>query len=93
MGEAILAGIHVLSGAEAARAYAGRRPDPRVPNAIVERIVSAGDESSQRAAGIAVAAETIERLSAIPGLRGFGISADREEDALELIDKAGLRTE
>lgn len=90
---AILAGVHLLTDAEAAKAYAGRRPDPMVPEALLQRIASAGDKTAQRAAGIEIARETIERLSGIPGLRGFGICADRDEDALELIEQAGLGTE
>jgi methylenetetrahydrofolate reductase (NADPH) len=90
---AILAGIHLLTDADMARAYADRRPDPMIPEAMLQRITSAGDKSAQRAAGIKIAWETIERLSRIPGLRGLQICADRDDDALELIEKAGLGTE
>ncbi len=90
---AILAGIHLLTDAEAAKAYAQRRPDPMVPEAVLQRIASAGDKTAQRAAGIGIARETVERLTGIPGLRGFAVCADRDEDALELIEKAGMGAE
>ena len=90
---AILAGVQVLCDAESARAHARRRPDPLVPAALLQRIASPADKTAQRAAGIEIAVETVERLSGASGLRGFAVSADRDEDALELIEKAGLGTE
>ena len=90
---AILAGVHVLGDAESARAYARRRPDPMVPESLLQRIASAGDKTARRAAGIEIAKETVDRLRRIPGLRGFEICADREDDSLELIEQAGLGTE
>lgn len=90
---AILAGIHLLTDAEAAKAYADRRPDPMLPETVLPRIASAGNKTAQRAAGIEMARETVDRLSGVTGLRGLAIRADRDEDALELIEKAGLGTE
>lgn len=91
---AILAGIRVLPGAEGAKAYARRRPDPRVPDAVVDRIASGADPGARRAAGIEIAAETIRRLSSQNGLRGFSIAGGGDDDAaLEVIERAGLGTE
>lgn len=91
---AILAGIRLLTDAQGARACADERPDPVVPEALVERIVSKSDNSTQRAAGIEIAVETIERLSGFDGLRGFEICGDGDHDAaLEVIEKAGLGTD
>ncbi len=91
---AILAGIKVLTDAETARAYAGRRPLPMIPEAVLERLASKSDKGGQRAAGIEIAVETIERLSAAEGLRGFEICADADAGAaLEVIEKAGLGTD
>jgi methylenetetrahydrofolate reductase (NADPH) len=89
---AVLAGVRLLSDAEEAKAYAARRPDPRVPDAVVERIASAADSRAQRAAGIEMAVETIERLSRTEGLRGFQICGEGDDEAaLEVIEKSGLR--
>jgi len=90
---AVLAGIRVLADARDATAYAGRRPDPMVPRALVERIASASDTTAQRAAGIEIAVETIDRLSRTEGLRGFQICGGGHDDAaLEVIEKSGLGT-
>ena len=88
---AILAGIRLLTDSQRARAYAHERPDPLVPDALLQRIVSQGDKGAQRAAGIEIATETIKRLSGFDGLRGFEICGDGDDDAvLEVIEKAGL---
>ena len=88
---AVLAGVRLLSDAEEARAYAARRPDPIVPDAVLQRIASAADS---RAAGIEIAVETIERLSRTEGLRGFQICGEGDDEAaLEVIEKSGLRTD
>ncbi|HUT11631.1 MAG TPA: methylenetetrahydrofolate reductase [Thermoguttaceae bacterium] len=94
---AILAGIRSLRSAEEAKALAEARPSPRIPDAVVERMASAGNASQQRAAGIEIALETIERLSAasgLRGLRGFQICGDSDPGAaLEIIEKSGLGTD
>jgi hypothetical protein len=60
---------------------------------VLQRITSGADKAAQRAAGIEIAKETVERLSRMRGLRGFAFCADRHDDALELIEQAGLGTE
>ncbi len=88
---AILAGIRILRSEEEARAVAGSRPDPRVPEAVVERIAAAGGPVAQRLAGIDLAAETIRRLAETRWLAGFQLYAEGDDDAvLELIEKSGL---
>jgi len=88
---AILAGIRVLTDAKAARQYAQRRPLPMVPDAVLERIESQGDAAAQRAAGVEIAVETIRRLSAVAGLRGFEICGGGDDEAaLEVIERSGL---
>jgi len=89
---AILAGIRLLTSADEAQAYAARRPDPRVPDTVVERIASASDSSDQRAAGIEIAIETVGQLSGTKGLRGFQIAGDGKA-ALEVIERSGLGTD
>ena len=88
---AILAGIRILTDAEMAEAYTAKRPAPQVPETIVDRIRSKENPSDQRAEGFAIALETIKRLSAMSGLRGFEIYGGGDDDAvLEVIEKAGL---
>ena len=75
---AILAGIRVLNDADQARTYAARRPDPRVPKSLLERLASKSDREAQQTEAIAIALETMERLSSLEGLRGFEIDGDHD---------------
>jgi methylenetetrahydrofolate reductase (NADPH) len=86
---AILAGIEPLSDGHLSKA--GPRPQPRIPDPLLGRMASLGDPGARRAAAIEIALETIRRLSDLPGIRGFCISADREHEvALQIIEKSGL---
>jgi methylenetetrahydrofolate reductase (NADPH) len=88
---AVLAGIRLLSGADAAKAIAATRPDPKVPGDIFERLSAKADAATQQAEGVAIAVETIQRLSQTPGLRGFAISGDgNDAAALSVIQQSGL---
>jgi hypothetical protein len=54
-------------------------------------VASQSDPGARRAAAIEIALETIRRLSNLPGMRGFCISADGDHEAvLEIIEKSGL---
>jgi len=91
---AIFAGIEILTDADAAQAYAKRRPLPMIPAALLERLGSQSDKKAQRAAGIEIAVETIRQLSEVAGLRGYEIRCGQDHDAvLEAIEKAGLGIE
>jgi methylenetetrahydrofolate reductase (NADPH) len=86
---AIVAGIQPLTNGQLAQA--GERPLPKIPAAVVGRVVSKTEPGARRAAAIEIALETICRLSSLGGLRGFSISADGDhEAALEIIEKSGL---
>lgn len=88
---AILAGILRLPDAESAKTWADTSPRPMIPDAILERLASKGDPSGQRAVGIELACETIERLSNLEGLRGFEIRSDGDDAAAdEIIERSGL---
>jgi len=88
---AILAGVQPITGVEEATARAGKRPSPMIPEAVLDRLSSKAEGKEQRAEGIAIAAETIERLSGVDGLRGFEIRGDGDDDAaIEVIEKSGL---
>ena len=91
---AFVAGIQPLTHSHLADAQAGKRPAPRIPEAMLGRITAASDPAAQQAAAIAIALETIECLASIPGLRGFCISSDGDlEAALQIIEKSGLRSD
>jgi len=96
---AVLAGIQPLLDVDQAKVYATSRPLPMVPQAVLDRLSSAGARTAQRAAGIEIALETIKQISALKGMRGFGISfpsstwerGDGDENAaLEIIERSGL---
>jgi methylenetetrahydrofolate reductase (NADPH) len=88
---AILAGVLPLSNAREATSLAGKWPNPMIPEAILERMSSKKDETAQRAEGIAIAVETIERLARVKGLSGFQIRGQGDDDAaIEVIEKSGM---
>ena len=86
---AILAGIQPLS--DGPFAQAGPRSSAGIPDPLLDRAASQGDPVARRAAAIRIAVETIRRLSDLPGIRGFCISADGDpEAALQIIEESGL---
>jgi methylenetetrahydrofolate reductase (NADPH) len=87
---AVIAGIIPLLSAEAATAKAARRPNPRIPKEVIERIAAKQDAAAQRSEGIAIAVEFIEALKAMGGLRGFEVGGEDPDAILEVIDKAKL---
>jgi methylenetetrahydrofolate reductase (NADPH) len=90
---AVVAGIRPLLSAKEAEELSTKRPSPQIPEATLKRLGSNNDAATARAAGIAVAVETIQRLAKCEGLRGFQVCIDGDVDAaLEVIDKASLGT-
>lgn len=88
---AIVAGVRLLLDAAEAKAYAEKRPRPMVPDATLNRLASKSDKAAQRAEGIQIAVETIQRLSEVKGLRGFEIVGEGDDQAvLEVIEKCHL---
>ena len=91
---AIIAGVQPFTSVEAARACANARPQTMIPDSVLQRLASAGDARSQRATGVEIAVETIQRLSKLDGLRGFEIRADADDELpLQVIENAGLRVD
>jgi 5,10-methylenetetrahydrofolate reductase len=87
---AVIAGIQLLASAEQARAAAADRLASTIPEEALKRITSASSEADQRAAGIQLAVETIARLSELPGLRGFELRGDGDDEAaLQVIAESG----
>ena len=88
---AIIAGITPLTNIREATLLADTRPSPMIPDAVLERLSSKTDEKTERAEGITIAVETIERLVGVEGLRGFEIRGNGDDDAaLEVIERSGL---
>ncbi len=88
---AILAGIQLLADGHLADVQAGRRPAPRIPEAVLERVASKSGPAARRAEAVALAVETIRRLCELSGLRGFSVAIDGDEDAsLEVLERSGL---
>jgi methylenetetrahydrofolate reductase (NADPH) len=78
---AIIAGVKVFTDAKTTKAFAEKRPLPLVPVTLLDRLASKSGADKMRAEGIRIALETIEKLSALEGLRGFEISCDEDHDA------------
>ena len=87
---AILAGVIPLSGAAEARKLNSTFTDFSIPEDVIKRLESAGDEESQRKEGIAICAETMGRLKELPGLRGIHIFSGGNEAAVPALVSAML---
>jgi methylenetetrahydrofolate reductase (NADPH) len=86
---AILAGVMPLSGAAEAKKLSETFTDFSIPGEVVSRLEAAGNESAQRKEGLAICAETMGKLRALPGLRGIHIfSGGNESSVPELISTA-----
>lgn len=91
---AFIAGVSVLTSSLEAVEFAQRRPLPQVPQAILDRLASKSGADQQRAEGLAIACETIDRLRDFKGLRGFDVSGDTDPAAaLAVIQAAGLKAD
>jgi methylenetetrahydrofolate reductase (NADPH) len=88
---AVIIGIHPLLDRDAATAYANKRPNPRIPGALLQKVTGAQNEAAARQAGIDIAVDIISALKSEGGVRGFEICVRSDVDAaLAIIDKAGL---
>jgi len=88
---AIIAGVCPLDSAEEAEHLRATYTEFMIPDAMVERLRSAGDAAAQKKEGRAICLETIRALMKIPGLRGIHIlSGGKEECIPEILGEAGL---
>jgi 5,10-methylenetetrahydrofolate reductase len=88
---AILAGVQPLSDVESARVMTTKRPRASIPESVLNRMAAKPDAAAQRAEGIAIAVETIQRLGKLNGLRGFEVCGNGHFDAaVEVIEKSGV---
>jgi len=79
---AILAGVMPLTGADEAKKLNETFTDISIPEEVVSRLEAAGNEGAQRKEGLAICAETIGKLRALPGLRGIHILSGGNESAV-----------
>ncbi len=78
---AFIVGIRVLTDCTTAAQFAAKRPLPMVTDAILKRLAAKNGPENVRAEGIAIALETIEKLSSIYGIGGFEIMCDEDPQA------------
>lgn len=84
---AILAGILPLQNADQARELTDKYTDYHIPDAIVDRLQSSGDPDAQKKEGVRIAAEIMDRIKDLPGLRGFHLLSGGNESVVpELIE-------
>ena len=78
---AFIAGIRILTNKQKAQEFAKERPFPMVTDTILKRLASASGEAKCRKEGIAIAIETINKLSTIDGIRGFEVVCNEDPQA------------
>lgn len=82
---AIMAGVFPLEGVEEAEALAKKYTEFRIPVAVMERLKAAGDRDAQKKEGLAICAETINKLKGMNGLRGLHLLTGGKEEILPAI--------
>jgi len=86
----ILAGITPMKSAGMARYMKNKVPGMDVPEELVKRMAGVAKEK-QAEEGITIAIESMERLKAVEGVRGFHIMAiEWEQKVPEIVERAGL---
>jgi methylenetetrahydrofolate reductase (NADPH) len=88
---AILAGVLPIESTEEAESLREKYTDFLIPDAIIRQIKAAGDEESQKKAGLAICTETIKKIKGMEGVRGIHIlSGGKEAIIPEVIAASGL---
>ena len=88
---AILAGIFPLTSATEAESLADKYMDMNIPDRVIERIKSAGDEVTQKKEGISICVEVIKKVVKMDGVKGVHIlSGGKEGLVREIIAASGL---
>lgn len=88
---AIIAGILPLKSAAEAQSLREKYTDMRIPEQIIERIKSAGDEDAQKKEGISICVEVIKEIRRSDGVKGIHILSGGKEDLVrEIIAASGL---
>jgi methylenetetrahydrofolate reductase (NADPH) len=76
---AILAGVLPLRSAAQAVELTSAHTDFIIPETIIDRLTAAGDAGAQEKEGVSIAAETINKLKGLPGLKGVHILSGGNE--------------
>lgn len=85
----VVVSLAVFPSAETARWVKSHMTDSKIPAAVLRRLDAAPD---QRAEGIALCAEAMRAVAALPGVSGIHLMSMGEPRAMaEAIDAAGLR--
>jgi methylenetetrahydrofolate reductase (NADPH) len=79
---AILAGVMPLKSAAHAQELTATHTDFVIPEPIVKRLTSAGDAEAQRKEGMKIAAEIINELKGLSGLKGVHILSGGNESCI-----------
>ena len=86
---AILAGVLPLKSAAQAKELTDTHTDFVIPETIINRLTAAGDAEAQEKEGVKIAAEIINKLKGLPGLKGVHIlSGGNESSVSELLAAA-----
>ena len=78
---AILAGVLPLRSAARAAELAATHTDFVIPESIIDRLTAAGDAAAQEKEGVRIAAEIINKLKGLEGLRGVHILSGGSESS------------
>jgi methylenetetrahydrofolate reductase (NADPH) len=88
---AILAGVLPLQNADEAERLQKKYTDLSIPDRIIDRLKSAGDEAAQKKEGLAICVEIIKKIKAMDGARGIHIlSGGCEASVPEILSASGL---
>ena len=88
---AIIAGVLPFGSAVGAKNIRDKYTDMSIPDQVIERMNSAGDEEAQRKEGISICVEVIQEIKGLDGVKGIHIlSGGRESSVSEIITDAGL---
>ncbi len=87
---AILAGVLPLTGAAEAKKLNGTFTDFNIPDEVISRLESAGNEEAQLKEGMAICAGIIKQLKGLPGLRGIHIFSGGNETVVPALISAAI---
>lgn len=88
---AIIAGVLPFRSAVEAEDMRDKYMDMSIPDQVIERMNSAGDEEAQKKEGISICVEVIKGIKGLDGVKGIHIlSGGRESSVPEIIAASGL---
>ena len=88
---AIIASVLPFRNAVEAENMRDKYMDMSIPDQVIERMSSAGDEEAQRKEGISFCVEVIKEIKGLDGVKGIHIlSGGRESSIPEIIAESGL---